>query len=340
MQRIILYLFACPKARLDYFNRTTVKVVRNDGTPVEGWNVSVYNKDGSGLRTEITDENGIVIVPPLSEAPIAKPTPTPDPGAEATPLPGVETTPNPDATDIPTVTDTPAATEKPEPTTEPSVTDEPVVTDNPLATNEPVSTETPAVTETPSATVVPTEQPSSTPNATTEPSEPTATPAATAEPTPTPDIGDGAVVENKDFKYRVYVWDNGGALMDFGLIKLQDDGNIEIELPSTKLLDVENRTYIKVINENDKTPVKGIIINVTDSTDATASDITNSEGVAVVPVTDTDITDGSGNAQVKDNEGNLYNVNVSTETKAISKTQLFCRRKNNRYTSGRHCNRT
>ena len=54
---------------------------------------------------------------------------------------------------------------------------------------------------------------------------------------------------------------------------------------------------------------------MTDSTDATASDITNSEGIAVVPVTDTDITDGSGNAQVEDNEGNLYNVNVSTETK-------------------------
>ena len=49
--------------------------------------------------------------------------------------------------------------------------------------------------------------------------------------------------------------------MDFGLIKLQDDGNIEIELPATKLLDVENRTYIKVINENDKTPIKGITIN-------------------------------------------------------------------------------
>ena len=86
-------------------------------------------------------------------------------------------------------------------------------------------------------------------------------------------------------------------------------------MPATKLLDVENRTYIKVINENDKTPVKGIIINVTDSTDATASDITNSEGIAVVPVTDTDVTDGSGNAQVKDSEGNLYNVNVATETK-------------------------
>ena len=211
--------------------------------------------------------------------------------------------------------------EKPEPTTKPNATDEPAVTENPSVTDKPISTETPAVTETPSATIVPTEQPSSTPSATNtpaataEPSNPIVTPTATPEPTPTPDIGDGAVVENKDFKYRVYVWDNGGALMDFGLIKLQDNGNIEIELPSTKLLDVENRTYIKVINENDKTPANGIVINVTDSTDATASDITNSEGIAVVPVTDTDITDGSGNAQVKDNEGNLYTIHVSTETK-------------------------
>ena len=78
---------------------------------------------------------------------------------------------------------------------------------------------------------------------------------------------------------------------------------------------MESRTYIKVINENDKTPINGITINVTDSADANASDITNSEGIAVVPVTDTDITDGSGNAQVKDNAGNLYNVNVATETK-------------------------
>ena len=233
----------------------------------------------------------------------------------------METTPNPDATDIPTVTNTPTAMEKPEPTTKPNATDEPAVTENPSVTDKPISTETPAVTETPSATIVPTEQPSSTPSATNtpaataEPSNPIVTPTATPEPTPTPDIGDGAVVENKDFKYRVYVWDNGGALMDFGLIKLQDNGNIEIELPSTKLLDVENRTYIKVINENDKTPANGIVINVTDSTDATASDITNSEGIAVVPVTDTDITDGSGNAQVKDNEGNLYTIHVSTETK-------------------------
>ena len=69
---------------IDYYNRITVKVTKSDGTPVEDWKVTVYNKDGSGIRTEVTDGNGIVIVPPLSEAPIAKPTPTPVPEAEAT----------------------------------------------------------------------------------------------------------------------------------------------------------------------------------------------------------------------------------------------------------------
>ena len=81
---------------IDYYNRTTVKVTKADGTPVEDWKVTVYNKDGSAIRTEVTDEDGIVIVPPLSEAPISKPTPTPAPDAEATPLPGIETTPTPD----------------------------------------------------------------------------------------------------------------------------------------------------------------------------------------------------------------------------------------------------
>lgn len=238
---------------IDYFNRMTVKVVRADGTPVEDWKVSVYNKDGSGLRTEITDDNGIVIVPPLSEAPISKPTPTPNPDDEEKPLPGVEPTPTP---------------------SEP--------TDNP---NEPTPT----------------------PGETDKPSEPTPIPGETekpSEPTPTPDLGDGSVVQNKNYKYRVYVWDNGGIITEFGLIKLQDNGDLIIELPENKLLDENNKTYIKVINENDETPVKTITVNVTDVSGANASDITNSYGIAVVPVSDTDITDIKGNAQVKDSEGN------------------------------------
>ena len=252
----ISVLVCLPEGKvIDYFNRTTVKVVRSDGTPVENWKVSVYNKDGSGLRTELTDENGIVIVPPLSEAPISKPTPTPNPGVEATPLPGIDATPEPENTEIPSATDTPD------------------------------STETPSATDKPS------------------------------EPTQTPDIGDGAVVQNKNYKYRVFVWDNDGAITEFGLVKLQDNGDLIIELPSSKTLIIENRVNIKVVNEEDKTPVKGITVNVTDTSGGAASDISNSNGIAVVPVSDTDITDSAGNAQIKDNNGNLYNVNVATETK-------------------------
>lgn len=262
-------IFVClPEGKtIDYYNRTTVKVVRNDGTPVEGWNVSVYNKDGSGLRTEVTDENGIVIVPPLSEAPISKPTPTPNPDAEATPLPGVEPTDKPS-----------------EPTPTPGETDKP-------------------------------SEPTPTPGETEKPSEPTSTPDEPSEPTPTPDLGDGSVVQNKNYKYRVYVWDNDGVITDFGLIKLQDNGSLEIELPTSKKLNPENKVNIRVINENDGSPVKGITVNVTDTAKNAASDITNSNGIAVVPVSDSDVTDTNGNAQVKDDKGNFYNINVATETR-------------------------
>ena len=67
---------------------------------------------------------------------------------------------------------------------------------------------------------------------------------------------------------------------------------------------------IKAVNEDDNTPVKGITVNVTDTAGGTAFDITNSNGIAIVPVSDTDITDAAGNAQVKDNNVNLYNVVV------------------------------
>lgn len=244
---------------IDYYNRTTIKVTKADGTPVPDWKVTAYNKDGSGIRTEITDEDGIVIVPPLSEAPISKPTPTPDPDTEATPLPGIETTP------IPTPSDKPDETDKP--------------------------TETPGGTETPAPTDKPTE--------TEKPSE----------PTPTPDMGDGAVVQNKNYKYRVFVWDNDGVITEFGLVKLLENGNLEIELPTNKTLNPDNKVNVKVVNDNDETPVKGITVTVTDSAKNTASDMTNSKGITVVPASDTDITDQNGYAQVIEGE-KIYNVIV------------------------------
>ena len=284
---------------IDYYNRISIKVMKTDGTPVQDWKVTVYNKDGSGLRTELTDEDGIVIVPPLSEAAFPQQPATPNPEEKATPLPGVGTTPNP--------TETPKATSKPDATETPKATDKPTVTptEKPKATDKPTTTPTekPKATENPKATEKP--------EITTKPSEPTNTPA----PTPEPDMGDGVVVQNKSYKYRVFVWDNNGAITEFGLVKLMDDGNLEIELPSSKALDPDNKTNIKVVNEDDKTPVKGITVNVTDAADGAASDITNSYGIAIVPVSDTDITDGYGNALVKDKDGNIYNVNVATETK-------------------------
>ena len=242
---------------IDYYNRTTVKVTKTDGTPVEDWKVTVYNKDGSGIRTEVTDKDGIVIVPPLNEAPISKPTATPTPDTNATPLPGV----------------TPTPSSKPNETDKPSETKTPVLPDNPTKTDKP------------------------------------------NEPTPTPNIGDGSVVQNKNYKYKVFVWDNDGVISEFGLIKLLENGNIEIELPTNKTLNPENKIYVKVINADNETAIKGITVNVTDAAKNTASDITNINGIAVVPVSDTDITDRNGYAQVIEDE-KTYNIVVEdTKTK-------------------------
>ena len=134
------------------------------------------------------------------------------------------------------------------------------------------------------------------------------------EPTPTPNIGDGSVVQNKNYKYKVFVWDNDGVISEFGLIKLLENGNIEIELPTNKTLNPENKIYVKVINADNETAIKGITVNVTDAAKNTASDITNSNGIAVVPVSDTDITDRNGYAQVIEDE-KTYNI-VVEDTKA------------------------
>ena len=116
-------------------------------------------------------------------------------------------------------------------------------------------------------------------------------------------------------KYKVFVWDNDGVISEFGLIKLLENGNIEIELPTNKTLNPENKIYVKVINADNETAIKGITVNVTDAAKNTASDITNINGIAVVPVSDTDITDRNGYAQVIEDE-KTYNIVVEdTKTK-------------------------
>ena len=99
------------------------------------------------------------------------------------------------------------------------------------------------------------------------------------------------------------------------IIKLLENGNIEIELPTNKTLNPENKIYVKVINADNETAIKGITVNVTDAAKNTASDITNINGIAVVPVSDTDITDRNGYAQVIEDE-KTYNIVVEdTKTK-------------------------
>ena len=94
-----------------------------------------------------------------------------------------------------------------------------------------------------------------------------------------------------------------------------ENGNIEIELPTNKTLNPENKIYVKVINADNETAIKGITVNVTDAAKNTASDITNINGIAVVPVSDTDITDRNGYAQVIEDE-KTYNIVVEdTKTK-------------------------
>ena len=62
--------------KIDYHNRTSVIVKTNDGKAVEGVSVNVYDNAG-GDRTEITDKDGKITVPPLNENIIEnKPTPT------------------------------------------------------------------------------------------------------------------------------------------------------------------------------------------------------------------------------------------------------------------------
>ena len=187
--------------------------------------------------------------------------------------------------------------------------------------SKPTATTTPDTNATPLPGVTPT--PSSKPNETDKPSE-TKTPVLPDnptktdkpnEPTPTPNIGDGSVVQNKNYKYKVFVWDNDGVISEFGLIKLLENGNIEIELPTNKTLNPENKIYVKVINADNETAIKGITVNVTDAAKNTASDITNINGIAVVPVSDTDITDRNGYAQVIEDE-KTYNIVVEdTKTK-------------------------
>lgn len=183
-----LVLVALPQGyAIDYDNRTTVQVTLTDGTPVEGIDVNVYDFDGND-RTETTDADGIIVVPPLNEDVVTVPTDAPEPTGTPKPMPSTpEPTREPVVTEEPEITETPEEpieTETPEETEAPTVTDVPEVTGEPTETDAPEETDAPAETEKPGTTDAPTvtNDPSETDAPSTTDTPSTDKPAVTDDP--------------------------------------------------------------------------------------------------------------------------------------------------------------
>ena len=236
--------------KIDYHNRTTVTVMKSDGEAVEGMSVNVYDNAG-GDRTEITDKDGKVTIPPLNENIIDEPTPEPTP----TQKPGLET---------------------PEPSEQPDKTDEPSTTEKPDATEQPSEMEKP-------------------------------------KPTVNPD--EGSEVITPDYSYKVSVNDNDGVISGAIVSVDKDNGSVTVKLPDEKSITPDNRIIVGVTDKDGK-PVNGVPVTVIAEDGTEATDLTNSEGIAVVPPTNTDMTDKNGYAQVVEGE-NTYNVVVEDTTVKI-----------------------
>ena len=241
--------------KIDYHNRTSVIVKTNDGKAVEGVSVNVYDNAG-GDRTEITDKDGKITVPPLNEN-IIENKPTPEP--TLTTKPGLET---------------------PEPSEKPDATDEPSATDKPSETEKPDATEQPSETEKP-------------------------------KPTVNPD--NGSEVVTPDYSYKVSVNDNDGAVNGAIVSVDKDNGSVTVKLPDEKGITPDNRIIIGITDKDGKA-VNGVPVTVIAKDGTEAKDLTNSEGIAIVPPTSTDRTDKNGYAQVVEGE-KTYNVIVE-DTKA------------------------
>lgn len=225
---------------IDYHNRTSVTVRTSDGEAVEGISVNVYDNAG-GDRTEITDVDGKVTVPPLNENIIDEPMPEPTP----TQKPGIDTP------------------EQPNTTEQPSETDKPNTTEQPGETNKPI-------------------------------------------PTINPD--EGSEVISPDYSYKVSVCDSDGVISGAIVSVDKENGRVTVKLPDEKSITPDNRIIVGVTDEDGK-PVNGVPVTVIAENGTEETDLTNSEGIAVVPPTNTDMTDKNGYAQVVDGE-NTYNVVV------------------------------
>lgn len=89
------------------------------------------------------------------------------------------------------------------------------------------------------------------------------------------------------------------------------DGKINVKLPDSALIDIENRITATVTDSENK-PVKDMSVTFTDSAEKTETNLTDENGRATVPPTNIDYTDVNGYSEV---DG--YIVTVVNETGAI-----------------------
>lgn len=96
-----------------------------------------------------------------------------------------------------------------------------------------------------------------------------------------------------------------------------EDGSITVTLPEGKSISYANRTTVAVLDSMGK-PIANTTVIVKDLAEKSYTDVTNDNGVIVVPPLSEDMTDADGNGVV-----NGYNVNIKDSTKPIENAFIF-----------------
>lgn len=103
--------------------------------------------------------------------------------------------------------------------------------------------------------------------------------------------------EKPVYSYKITVEDNDGAIIGTIVTVDKETGKVKAVLPEGKEILPANRIVVTVKDSSGK-PVKGVEVEVATKDGTSASDVTNSDGVATVPPVNTDYTDVNGYAEV------------------------------------------
>ncbi|MFQ9512742.1 MAG: S-layer homology domain-containing protein [Clostridia bacterium] len=122
----------------------------------------------------------------------------------------------------------------------------------------------------------------------------------------------GTVADN-DKTYVVIVTDKNGELIPNCDVTVGDNYSIDVKLPANTAFNKDNRVTITVVTEKGKA-VSGLGVQVIGDNNIIESGYTNINGQLTLPISNTDITDPNGYAQVIEGE-KIYNVIVE-DTKA------------------------